>query len=110
MVAGLIRRGCLAVTLLRRLEKPEVTAHDLMLVPQVAEEDDLERLVCQARRTLVPTGELIACMAGPAAEAQARRLTLRLRLNGFTGMRRATLAGGVLMRAELPAFGMGAQA
>ncbi len=110
LMGELVRRGCLAVTMLRPMERPEAAAYDVVLVAQVVEEACLDRLVYQLRRALVPTGEIIARVAGLAQEVRARRLALRLRLNGFAGVQACPSGGAVLVRASLPDFTLGARA
>jgi hypothetical protein len=106
LLGGLVRRGCLAATLLRRNEKPDSGGYDIVLVPHVADDECLDGLVHQARRALVPTGEFVARVDGDATEFRALRLARRLRLNGLVAVRVAPLAGAALVRASLPAFGM----
>ena len=95
LMCGLIRRGCLAATVLRLGDKPDADDYNVVFVPLVTSSDDVIRL---ARRSLAPNGRLIAGVRdGAAAVALARRL----RLNGFSGLHSIHLPGLMLLRADL---------
>jgi hypothetical protein len=95
LMCGLIRRGCLAATVLRPGDKPDADNYDVVFVPLVASADDVIRL---ARRSLAPTGRLIADARDPKAAAALAR---RLRLNGFSALHSIHLPDRILLRAGL---------
>jgi hypothetical protein len=95
LLCGLVRRGCLAATILRGGVTPEAGAFDLVLMPRIA---SAEAAVRVARRSLMPGGRLVAAVrAGKPAAALLRRL----RLNGFVGVCSLALPGVMLLRADL---------
>jgi hypothetical protein len=95
LMCGLIRRGCLAATVLRLGDKPDANDYNVVFVPHLTSADGVIQL---ARRSLAPNGMLIAGVRdGAAAIALARRL----RLNGFSGLHSIHLPGLVLLRADL---------
>jgi hypothetical protein len=95
LMCGLIRRGCLAATVIRLGDKPDVDDYHVVFVPLATSADDVIRL---GRRALGPNGRLIVGVSGAkAAVAMARRL----RLNGFAAMRSIHLSDLVLLSAEL---------
>jgi hypothetical protein len=110
LICSLIRRGSLAAMSLRSTEKPEVGLYDLVLMPQVTSDACLDHLVHQARRALVPTGRVVARVTQDPSGRAALALVRALRLNGFVAVRAKALAGETLLRADLPAFGMAANA
>jgi hypothetical protein len=98
LMCGLIRRGCLAATILRIGDKPDTRDYDLVLVPDASALPSGDEVIRVARRSLAPLGRLIVGVrTGKAATALARRL----RLNGFTGLRSTHLPGLTLLRADL---------
>lgn len=145
LLCGLIRRGCLAAALLRGAlaaaspdgsatagprgaGRVEACAHDLVIAAQVSAATSPEQLVRLARRTLVPSGRIVARVSeGPGSARLAQHLVRLLRLNGFIDVRTRLLArpgaGRVgagrivagqpghelLVRADLPAFALGAR-
>jgi precorrin-6B methylase 2 len=95
LMCGLLRRGCLAATVLRLGDKPDADDYDVVFVPLVTSADTVIKL---ARRSLVPNGRLIAGVSdAKAAVALARHL----RLNGFFALRSTHLPNRVLLRADL---------
>ena len=98
LMCGLIRRGCLAATILRIGDKPDAGDYDLVLVPQAAALPSADEVIRVARRSLAPRGRLIVGVSGGKAAAALAR---RLRLNGFSGLRSAQWSGLTLLRADL---------
>ena len=95
VMCGLIRRGCLAATVLRLGDKPDADDYNLVFVPYLT---SAEAVIQLARRSLAPNGMLVVGVQdGEAASALARRL----RLNGFSGVHSVRLPGMVLLRADL---------
>jgi hypothetical protein len=98
LMCGLIRRGCLAATVLRLGDKPDTDDYDVVFVPRVTALPSPDHVIRLARRSLAPNGRLIAGVRdGRAAVALARRL----RLNGFSALHSMPLPGCVLLRADL---------
>jgi hypothetical protein len=98
LMCGLIRRGCLAATILRTGDKPDAGDYNLVLVPDSSALPSGDEVIRVARRSLAPLGRLIVGVRnGKAAAGLARRL----RLNGFTGLRSTQLPGLTLLRADL---------
>jgi hypothetical protein len=95
LMCGLIRRGCLAATILRLCDKPDADDYDVVFVPLATSADDVVRL---ARRSLAPNGRLVAGV-GDATAAVA--LARRLRLNGFSAPHSIHLPNLILLRANL---------
>jgi hypothetical protein len=98
LMCGLIRRGCLAATMLRASEAPDDDDYGLVLVPHAASLACADDLIPLVRRSLAPRGRLVVGVrSGKAAVALARRL----RLNGFTNLRSTHLPDLTLLRADL---------
>jgi hypothetical protein len=98
LMCGLIRRGCLAATILRIGDRPDADDYDLVLVPKAAALPSADEVIKIARRSLASHGRLIVgVQKGMAAAAFGRRL----RLNGFTGLRSTQWFGLTLLCAEL---------
>jgi hypothetical protein len=95
LMCGLIRRGCLAATVLRLGDKPDANDYNVVFVPHLTSADDVIHL---ARRSLAANGTLVA---GVRDGATAVALARRLRLNGFSGLHSIHLPGLVLLRADL---------
>lgn len=98
LMCGLIRRGCLAATILRVGDKPDADDYDLVLVPYVAALASPDAMIQLVRRSLAPHGRLIV---GARNSKEAAGLARRLRLNGFTGLRATPASGLTLLRANL---------
>jgi hypothetical protein len=94
LMCGLIRRGCLAATVLHPGDKPDADDYDVVFVPLATSPDDVIRL---ARRALAPDGRLVVGV-GHAAAAVA--LARRLRLNGFSAPHSIHLPDLILLRAS----------
>jgi hypothetical protein len=98
LMCGLIRRGCLAATMLRAGDTPDADDYGLVLVPYATSLPSSDDAIRLARRALAAHGRLVVgTRNGKAATALARRL----RLNGFTNLRSAHLPGLTLLRADL---------
>jgi hypothetical protein len=103
LLRALIRRGCLAATCLRPAVRPEVGCHDLAFFPDVTPETELEGVVRDTLRAVVPGGRVVVRIGGDPRGRIARGLARRLKLNGFTGVRTQPLFGRTLIRADRPA-------
>ncbi|HEY4042381.1 MAG TPA: hypothetical protein VGM32_11140 [Rhodopila sp.] len=98
LMCGLIRRGCLAATILRTGDNADANDYDLVLVPDAPALPGIDEMIRIARRSLAPHGRLIA---GVRDQKQARALARRLRLNGFTFLRTIHLPAQILLAADL---------
>ncbi len=98
LMCGLIRRGCLAATMLRPGEKPDADDYDVVFVPLLSSSRPADHLIRLARRSLGPNGRLIAGVGNVKA---AIALARRLRLNGFVALHPMYLPELVLLRADL---------
>jgi len=98
LMCGLIRRGCLAATIVRPGGQPDADDYDVVLVPRVTALASLDAVVRLARRSLIANGRLIA---GVRYGRDAAALARRLRLNGFSVVHLTRLPGLALLRAEL---------
>jgi putative intracellular protease/amidase len=94
LMCGLIRRGCLAATVLHPGDKPDADNYDVVFIPLATSPDDVIRL---ARRALAPNGRLVA---GVGHTAAAVALARRLRLNGFSAPHSIHLSDLILLRAS----------
>jgi hypothetical protein len=98
LMCGLIRRGCLAATIVRPGDKPEAAIYDLLLLPHASALASADHVISLARRSLRHNGALIAGIRDPKA---TRALARRLRLNGFAAVHSIQLPNLTLLRAEL---------
>lgn len=98
LMCGLIRRGCLAATILRIGDKPASADANLVIIPQAAALPSADELIRLVRRSLTPRGRLIV---GVRDGEEATALARRLRLNGFAALRSIHVAGLTLLRADL---------
>jgi hypothetical protein len=98
LMCALIRRGCLAATVLRPGDKPDADDYDIVFVPRVTALPSPDAVIRLARRALAPNGRLIAGVRGTR---DAAALTRRLRLNGFSALHATNLAGLTLLSAGL---------
>ena len=94
LMCGLIRRGCLAATVLHPGDKPDADDYDVVFVPFATSPDDVIRL---AGRALAPNGRLVV---GVGHTAAAVALARRLRLNGFAAPHSIHLPDLILLRAS----------
>lgn len=98
LMCGLIRRGCMATTMLRSGDKPDTDDYDVVFVPLASALPSPDHVIRLARRAIVPNGRLIAGVSGGKA---AIALARRLRLNGFSVTQSAHVPGLILLRADL---------
>jgi hypothetical protein len=101
LLRGLIRRGCPAATCIRPAAKPEAAAYEFACFPDIGPETNLEQVVRNARRAVVPGGRLTAHIRHDRGGI-ARGLARRLKLNGFVQLATLPASGGSLLWAELP--------
>ena len=109
LMCGLLRQGCVAATALRLSERSGHEAYDLVLAPRVVSSATIGKLVHQAKRALVPTGRFLAFVPTASAELDhdvAGLLVRSIKLGGFVAVQTKAVAGGLLVRADLPMFGL----
>jgi hypothetical protein len=109
LMCSLLQRGCAAATTLRPSERAECETYDLVLAPRVVSSGQVGRLIYQAKRALVPSGRFLACVPVGLAEPDqdlAGLLVRSVRLGGFVAVRTRTLKDGLIIRADLPMFGL----
>ena len=109
LMCKLLRQGCAAATALRLSERSDHETYDLVLAPQVVSSTQVGKLIHQARRALVPTGRFLAFV--PAASVGmdpdiAGLLVRSVRLGGFVAVQTRSVAEGLLVRGDLPMFGL----
>ena len=105
LMCALIHRGCTSVTTLRPADRPERASADIVVVSHAVAAKCADETLAQARRALVPLGSLVLCLPGTPSLPLVQHLNRSLRLHGFSSVRTTTLAGLVLLRAEVPLFG-----
>jgi hypothetical protein len=105
IMCGLLRRGAAAVTQLRRGERPEGQAADLVIVPEAGSAEAAAIAVGHARRALAPCGRVVLRIGADATGQLTLGVTRLLRLQGFSAIRQRRDGPGVLVSAELPIFG-----
>ena len=108
LLCSLLWRGCAAATSQRLAERSEHEAYDLVFAPGVASATLIARLICQAKRALVPTGRFLAFVPAAAADYKAlgEMLVHTMRLGGFTAVQAKQTPDGFLVRGDLPMHGI----
>ena len=104
LMCALLRAGAAQVTHLRSFERPEADSVSLVIVPQVPSLDWLAIALPRIRRALMINGRVAICVDNlPTRQNAVRRM---LSLHGFTAIRASDGAGRLVLRAEVPAFGI----
>jgi hypothetical protein len=104
LMCALLRAGAAQVTHLRSFERPEADSASLVVVPHVPSIDWLASALPRIRRALIVNGRVAICVdILPRLESAVRRI---LTLNGFTAIRAGRAAEHLVLRAEIPAFGI----
>ena len=109
LMCSLLRQGCAAATALRWSERSDHEIYDLVLAPRVVSSAQIGKLIHQAKRALVPTGRFLAFVptATDGSDQDVAGLLVRsVRLGGFVAVQTKTIAGGLLVRADLPMVGL----
>ena len=108
LLCSLLRHGCAAATSLRPAERSDHEAYDLVIASGVVSTAWVGRLICQAKRALVPTGRFLAFVPATAPDhAEVAELLVRsIHLAGFAAIETKTLKEGLLVRADLPLQGL----
>jgi hypothetical protein len=104
LMCALLRAGAPNVTHLRSFERPEADSASLVIVPHVPSLDWLANALPRIRRALMINGRLAICIdiLRTMQNAVHRMLTSQ----GLTAIRVSRAAGRLVLRAELPAFGI----
>jgi hypothetical protein len=104
LMCALLRAGAAQVTHLRSFERPEADSVSLVIVPQVPSLDWLASVLPRIRRALMVNGRVAVCIdILPTTQNAVRHM---LSLHGFTAIRSSRAAGRLVLRAEMPAFGI----
>jgi hypothetical protein len=104
LMCALLRAGAAQVTHLRSFERPEADSASLVIVPHVPSLDWLASTLPRIRRALTVNGRVAICVdILPMLQDAVRRM---LTLHGFTAIRASHAAGRLVLRAEVPAFGI----
>jgi hypothetical protein len=104
LMCALLRAGAAQVTHLRSFERPEADSASLVIVPKVPSVDWLASALPRIRRALMVNGRVAICVdIVPTLENALRRM---LTLHGFVAIHAVRTAGRLVLRAEVPAFGM----
>ncbi len=109
LMCSLLRQGCAAATALRLSEHSDHETYDLVLAPRVVSSAQIGKLIHHAKRALVPTGRFLAFVPTASVDAGqdvAGLLVRSVRLAGFVAVQTRTLADGLLVRGDLPMFGI----
>jgi hypothetical protein len=108
LLCNLLRHGCAAATSQRLAERSEHEAYDLVFAPSVASAPLVARLICQAKRALVPTGRFLAFVPAMAIDHEevGALLVQSMRLGGFAAIQAKETQGGLLVRGDLPMLGI----
>jgi hypothetical protein len=108
LLCSLLRHGCAAATSLRLAERCDHEAYDLVFAPSVTSTAPVARLICQAKRALVPTGRFLAFVPASALDHHnlGEMLVQCMRLNGFAAVRCKATKDGRLVRGDLPMHGL----
>jgi hypothetical protein len=108
LLCSLLRHGCAAAASLRLAEHSDHEAYDLVFAPSVVSAACVGRLLCQAKRALVPTGRFLAFVPASAAthEVIGQVLVGSMRAGGFTTIRAKRTLDGLLVRGDLPMLGL----
>jgi hypothetical protein len=104
LMCALLRAGAPQVTHLRSYERLEADSASLVIVPHVPALDWLEGALSPIRRALFTNGRL-AVSVDPLPTTQ-NRVTRMLTLHGFTAIHASRAAGRLVLRTEVPAFGL----
>jgi len=105
LTCALMRQGYTDVTMTRLTDRPRAEQADILIVPEVAADGLLDRVVSYARRVLAPLGTVVLSLnAGLPAEA-AQQARCRLRTLGFAAIHAESACGSTLVRADLPLIG-----
>ena len=108
LLCSLLRHGCAAATCLRLGERSEHEAYDLVFAPGIVSAALAGRIICQAKRALVPTGRFLALAPTPKHQDLGALLVRSLRLAGFVAVHTKQAGQALLERADLPMHGASA--
>ena len=104
LMCALLRAGASNVAHLHSIERLEADSASLVIVPHVVSLDWLASALPRIRRALMTNGRLAICIdILPTVQNVVRRM---LTLHGFTAIRAVRAAGRLVLRAEVPAFGI----
>jgi hypothetical protein len=104
IVCGLIRRGCAAALEIPLAGPSSTEPAELVIVPGVDSLEQATAAASLARRSLLPCGRIVML---DTTGRFATSVALMLRRAGVSGVRSRPIAGGILLRADWPMFGLG---
>ena len=105
VTCALMRQGYTNVAMARLTDRPQPEQADVLIVPDVAPDEMLDRAMAYARRVLAPLGTVVLSLdAGLPGEA-AQQARCRLRTLGFAAFHTEAACGSILVRADLPLTG-----
>lgn len=105
LTCALMRQGYTNVAMARLTDRPRAKQADILIVPEIAADGLLDRLISYARRVLAPLGTVVLSLdAGLPAEA-AQQARYRLRTLGFAAVHSEAVCGSTRIRADLPLIG-----
>lgn len=105
LACKLIRLGYSTASVVRLDDRVRAHEADVVIIPQPASADALERAIPLARRMLTPLGVVVLRLAADRSDALCAWARNQLILNGFTAVRVDTAHGETLLGAELPLHG-----
>ena len=103
-MCALLRTGAANVTHLCSPERLDADSASLVIIPKLPSVDWLRAALPTLRRALNSNGR-IALWIDPLPSMQTL-IRRSLTLNGFTAIHTRSALGGLVVRAELPAFGL----
>ncbi len=104
LMCALLHAGASRVTHLCSHERPEAECASLAIIPQVPSLDWLASALPSIRRALIANGRVVVSVATQSiTQTVVRRM---LAAHGFTAIRARNAGDRLVLRAELPAFGL----
>lgn len=104
LMCALLRAGAPQVIHLRSHERMEADSASAVIIPQIPSLDWLQGALAAILHALVANGRLMVCVdPSPITQTRIRRILTR---GGFSGIRVNRAAGGLVISAEVPAFGL----
>jgi hypothetical protein len=101
----LIRHGYQTASVMRLDDRVRAHQADVVIIPQVADSNFIERAIPFAHRLLAPMGVVVLRLPADHTGRTTAFARRQMILNGFTAIRVTTAHGKTLLGAELPLFG-----
>ena len=106
LACGLMHLGCASVAMVRLTDRPRAGQADVVIIPHAACAGQVCRAVSFARRVLTPLGTAAICLDGDTAVEAAHEARHQFRTLGFAAIRQRAAGAAILLRADLPLFGL----